>query len=102
MGKRYRHKKAKPNSLRVSFGRVAGDSSPDVVYSWDGVDKCDSRMLHYRMSVISDRGGRSFLCELIERGYDIRTLDFQISKLDPCDSEGEAVNRFMSQHLSKY
>lgn len=101
--KRYPAKKAPPKSLRVSFGKIDGDL--DIVYSWSDTNKCDSRLLHHRLSSAwmgfngyPDRDD-SLLAELIKRGYDIRTLDFKIKKLDDDDEEGKRINEYMLKSL---
>lgn len=103
--KNLRAKKAKDNSLRVSFGKI--DGCFDIAYSWNGVEKCDAKLLDHRMTSFwmgfngyKDRQD-SLIAELVKRGYDIRTLDFQIKKLDQDDEEGKAINKSFLSGLSQ-
>lgn len=96
--KRYRRRNAKPGELIVYYGKLPYDS-PDVCFGWGGAgaDKRDGALLHYMFGgkrqrlAISDEdkkaaGGypvvfdKSFLEELVERGYDLTTLKFSIQK----------------------
>lgn len=103
--KRYRSKKAKPNSIRVSFGKVDGEL--DICYSWNGVCKTDARLMNnalaskrFRFNGYPDMDD-SLLVELLKRGYDLRTLDFKCEKLDESDEEGKQINQYMLLYLGK-
>lgn len=93
--KRYRVPKVKTGQLSARWGKLEGNS-PDIVYSWgDETEKCDARLLHSVFSVERCRPGgfegdpgpfvftKSFVDELVERGYDITTFRFSIQKKAP-------------------
>jgi len=70
----------------VYYGKLPHDE-PDVIYhSGDGVPRCDRTLLHWVMgskrppAKPGDAWERSFIEELIARGYDISTLRFSINK----------------------
>jgi hypothetical protein len=78
---------AAPGQLRMFYGRLPGERTPDVCTAWgEGCSKRDGRLLHWILC--SDRPpgvpGRPFdkslLKELEDRGYDLSTLEFSIRK----------------------
>lgn len=97
MKKRYRSRKLRPGELRVYYGRLSDDPTPDIVYSnGPGTHHCDRAYLHYafgckRMERNEDapalssfyekiKFSPSLLEELELRGYDLTTLEFSIKK----------------------
>lgn len=90
MTKRLRAPTAKPGELKMQWGKLPGDS-PDMCFAWgDGCSKRDGNFIYYvlacqRPSTNRDEHGRmtfdkSVLDQLEERGYDLTTLRFSISK----------------------
>jgi len=80
-------KSAKTGQLRMFYGRLPGESAPDICSAWgDGCSSRDSRLLHWVMC--SKRAPinpgepwlDSLLDELKARGYDLSTLEFSIMK----------------------
>ena len=85
--KRATAKKAQPGQLRVFYGRLPGESSPDICYAWgDGCSKRDGALLTLVMGskrpglLPSDAAEPSLWEELTARGYDLSTLEFSIKK----------------------
>jgi hypothetical protein len=75
--------RAKPGELKCQWGRANSYDSPDICYiPGEGVARCDLRLLHLYFA--SPRNPmqdlKTFLDELTERGYDIKTLRFSIQK----------------------
>jgi hypothetical protein len=59
----------------------------DILYSYPR--RCDGALLHYHFDVLRDRAlegvrpeGRSLIEELVERGYDIKTLRFSVERFE--------------------
>lgn len=88
--KRLRKPKLKDGELAIYWGREPHDS-PDIMFAWCGdvSMKRDSKLLHYHMACkkpdpftqpIFSKMQPSLIEELIERGYDITTLRFSITK----------------------
>ena len=94
--KRYRKLKTRPGEIKVYYGKLQHDD-PDVVYSWgQGVPSPDVSLVNMVLSgnrvtplygAERDKHSgapytfdKSFIDELIERGYDITTLKFSIQK----------------------
>jgi hypothetical protein len=76
-----------PGELRALWARGGeAGAGGDVCYVWgDGVSGCDSRLLHYwltvgRFDAVTRTIERSFQEELEDRGYDLKTLKFSIRK----------------------
>lgn len=82
MKKRYRSPKVKPNSLIFQRGKIKDEI--DMCIFWNNIDGCDRSLIMYYLATenINYRGGKikSLLQELEERGYDLDTLKFSISK----------------------
>jgi hypothetical protein len=80
-------KKARPGELRMFYGRLPDDSSPDVCFAWgDGCSKRDGALLHWiigskRAPAVPGREWEPSLIEELEsRGYDLSTISFSIKK----------------------
>ena len=73
-------RKPKPGVLRVCWDRPERGEPPDIVYDFgDGCSRRDARLLHAAFSAkVID--GKDLYRELQERGYDLTTLRFTISK----------------------
>ena len=96
--KRCRKPTAKPNELKVEWGKLPHEN-PDIIYCWgENVPKVDSRYLHWIFGCehpsgqVDDKGliiwDPSVLDELEKRGYDLTTLKFSIKKKeDKCGDE---------------
>jgi hypothetical protein len=86
MTKRIRRPTAKPNQLKVQYGKLPGDK-PDLTYVWGpGCDRTDYMVLMQGLNLkpfdrLTDSYEDSVLKQLEERGYDITTLKFSIEKL---------------------
>ena len=100
-------KRAKNNQLRASFVNTKSDPH-DVLYTFNGGDRSDMALMNDAFT--SPRYGyqgyigdmsKPFLLELIDRGYDITTLDFKIDKLDSSNPEKVELNEKFRQRLSK-
>lgn len=97
MGKQIRYKRARKNEIRASIGKIDGDY--DFVISRDNCPKCDSALLfqvmaneRYSFNGYPDTN-KSLIEELLDRGYDISTLEFSCKKLDETDEDAVAFNR---------
>lgn len=87
-------KKAKPNELKVYWGKEDRRSNPDVLYGWGGGKHeglNDTKMLHYYLNCKHAKGSvrdgslefsPSFIEQLESRGYDITTFKFSIMHKD--------------------
>jgi hypothetical protein len=82
MGKRWRVPKAKPNELKVTYGKADGDVDLFYCHGGEGATRRDSKMLMQFFEGFEYFDGRNLRQELIERGYDIATLKFSIMKKD--------------------
>lgn len=72
--------KAKPGELKVAWGKEKGDD-PELFFCWgQGTSKRDNNLLMHFFSQKMTPEGKSISQELQERGYDISTLKFSISK----------------------
>lgn len=81
MQKRYRKPKAKDGQLLVKYGQEDGER--DLFYCWPDNDsgmKRDVRLLMLALERNEVWDGKSVRQELEDRGYDITTLKFTISK----------------------
>lgn len=71
--------KAKPNQLKVQFGKLPGEKA-DVVYAYgENCDKADIYVLKEMLDGVVS-GDKTVLSQLKERGYDLSTLKFSIDK----------------------
>lgn len=102
--KYFRKKYARKNQLRATCFKNKEDG-PDIFYSHDGGCNTDMRVVdNVFTSPRYDFNGHaepSFLVELIDRGYDITTLDFKIDKLDTNDTLKVNINQNLRRYLSK-
>jgi hypothetical protein len=80
-------KKARPGELRMFYGRLPDESSPDVVIAnGEGVSRRDGHLLMWilcseRPPIIPGKPfDRSLIEELKSRDYDLSTLEFSIKK----------------------
>lgn len=80
MIKRYRTTKAKPGQLLVKFGQEYGNKDLYFCHGSDGATKADGKMLMLAFESVDVGFGKSLRQELIDRGYDITTLKFTITK----------------------
>lgn len=83
-------KKAKPGEVLFIFGRLAGESGPDLVGMWggDGATKRHANAVMYgftRPRIEDDQTrhtgwkfGNSFLADLDAAGFDTTTIEFSI------------------------
>lgn len=82
MKKRYRSPKLKDGQIVFQKGKIDGDV--DMCIYWQGIPRFDRSLVMYYLASenINYKGGemKSFLQELEERGYDLDTLKFSISK----------------------
>lgn len=106
--KKFVRKYARKNSLRATFVDVKDDQCT-LFFSHDGGKTTDLALLDNIFS--SPRYGYkgslgdsdpSFALSLIERGYDITTLDFKIDKLDTNDIQRVHLNEQLKNKLSRY
>jgi hypothetical protein len=73
-------------TLRAVWGKLRGES-PNICYAWGvGCSSSDARLLHYALTGkhwdrVAQRFENSLVEELAARGYDLRTLRFEIKKL---------------------
>jgi len=91
--KRYRKRPFLKGVLRVFWGRLSDDPTPDIIYQrGDGCPKPDGHMLYSFFGCKRERrdwqSGQivyepSLLEELESRGYDLTTLEFSIKKKQP-------------------
>lgn len=86
----------------ANVGRL--DGCLDFVVSYLNVDASDVRLMHYAIGsghygYNKTTPNKSLIVELIERGYDITTLEIKINKLDTTDDDAVSVNNFL---LSKF
>lgn len=85
--KRYRISKPKPNELKVQYGKIP-NSNLDICYLWGcEINKSDSHMMHRFLNLkqfnqIDSTRSKSFIEELTDRGYDIKTLKISIMKME--------------------
>lgn len=80
MKRRWRVVVAKPGELKVQYGKLSHDPTPDVCFAWgEGCNSADSRLLDY-FFVRCMLDDNNLLNELAERGYDITTMKFSIQK----------------------
>ena len=88
--KRFRKPKLKDGELRIYYGKLPHDN-PDVVLAWQGdsMMKRDTALLHHficsqhpdpHFRPIFGKMNKSLVDQLVERGYDITTLNFSIMK----------------------
>lgn len=100
----FRKKYAKTNQLRATYVKNKEDGS-DIFYSHDGGCNTDMRVVDnvFTSPRYSFNGHHdpSFLVELIDRGYDITTLDFKIDRLDMNDTLRVNINQNLRRELSK-
>ena len=96
--KRLRKPNLKDGELRVYWGREPHDSTPDVMFAWQGerAMKRDASLLHYHLaSKRPDLSAQplfskmipSLIEELDARGYDLKTLKFSIRKRATVDQQ---------------
>ena len=92
-------KKASDGQLRMFYGRLPGDSAPDVCFAWGaGCSKRDGALLHAilgseRPPIFHGEPWQPSLIDLLrDRGYDLSTLEFSIRKKPATapPTEGEA------------
>jgi hypothetical protein len=88
-------KKAAPGQLRMFYGRLPGESMPDVCTAWgEGCSKRDGHLLYWilccdRPPAVPGRPfDQSLLKELQARGYDLSTLEFSIRKTTDGNANG--------------
>lgn len=84
MPKRFRKPNPKQGELLVKFGKADGEI--DLLYCWPentcGMRR-DTRLVMNALERIDVYEGKSLRQELTERGYDITTLKFSITKINP-------------------
>lgn len=86
MRNRATRKKAAPGELRMFYGRLPGEYDDVIIAHGDGTSKRDAALLHFAMccerpSVIPGAADHlGLIDELVERGYDLTTLEFRIRK----------------------
>jgi len=102
--KKIRYKRALSDGMRVSVGRL--DGCLDLVVSWLNVGKADVSLMHYSIAkghygYNKTKPNKSLIVELIERKYDITTLDVKINKIDESDLDAVAINEFLLQHFKE-
>lgn len=89
--KRLRIPKLRPGELRVYWGREPHDTTPDVMFAYNGdrMMKRDTNLLHAFMSSprvnplvrpLWSQMEKGLLQQLQDRGYDLSTLKFSILK----------------------
>lgn len=81
MPRRFRKPKAKPNELKIAYGKTPHDN-PDLFYchGGEGAHRCDARLLAHFIEGATYFEDRNLRQELEHRGYDITTLKFSIVK----------------------
>ena len=79
--KRWRTPKAKPDELKIAYGKEPHDN-PDLFYchGGGGAHRCDARLLSHFIENVTYFEDRNLRQELENRGYDITTLKFSIMK----------------------
>lgn len=102
-----RGKRARENQLRASFVNTKSDPY-DLLYTFNGGDRSDLALMNdaftsprYGYEGIKGDMSKSFLLELIDRGYDITTLDFKIDKLDSNDPTKVHLNKQFRKRISR-
>jgi len=80
MKKRWGVPRAKPNELKIAYGKYEGDL--DLFYCHGGKEayKCDASLLRHFVEGVEYFEGRNLRQELEHRGYDITTMKFTIKK----------------------
>ena len=97
--KQFRIKKAKQNQIRVGVSKTK--EGLDIVASHDGIDKSNVNfvLLNFTSNRFKFNGypdvDPSFIVDLIDRGFDITTLDFKIDKIDEADQDAIDTNRYL-------
>ena len=80
MTKRWRTPQAKPNELKIAYGKEYGDLDLYYCHGGEGALRCDSRLLSHFIEGVTYFEDRNLRQELEHRGYDITTLKFTIQK----------------------
>lgn len=80
----------------------------DLLYTFNGGDSSDMALMNdaftsprYGYEGMHGDMSKPFLLELIDRGYDITTLDFKIDKLDTSDQTKVNLNEQFRKRLSR-
>jgi hypothetical protein len=84
-----KHKRMRPpkksGRLSLKFGIEPGGIAPDLCVLWRDIPRCDRKLLlsylcSRKTDFNLDRSERTFIQELVHRGYDLSTLNFTIDK----------------------